>query len=110
MVIALIEDWDAAECISNIPEVHELLQGFSEDPTGDNGTMVVREVMRALAKQAEAAPAVAASRHDFCVWYNSLPEQKLTQAIQAGYSDVAWLAWSTAPGSDGGASTACASN
>ena len=29
------------------------LRGFSEDPTGDNGTMVVREVMRAVAAQAQ---------------------------------------------------------
>lgn len=42
-------EWADAERIANLPAVHEVIQGFAEDPTGDNGTMVVREVLRALA-------------------------------------------------------------
>lgn len=41
-------EWKEAEAIANLPEIHEALQGFSEDPTGDNGTVVVREIMRAI--------------------------------------------------------------
>lgn len=41
--------WATAEEISNRPDVHEALQGFSEDPTGDNGVCVVRAILAAAA-------------------------------------------------------------
>lgn len=40
--------WDEDEKIANVAEVHEMLKGFAADPTGDNGTMVVRAVRQAL--------------------------------------------------------------
>jgi hypothetical protein len=42
-------DWAECERIANLPEVDEVLRGFSEDPTGDNGAMVVRAVLESLA-------------------------------------------------------------
>src|SRR5207253_10486163 len=41
--------WADAERIADVPAVHEALQGFSEDATGDNGTCVVRAVLEAVA-------------------------------------------------------------
>jgi hypothetical protein len=41
--------WMDCERISNMPEVHEALQAFSEDSTGDNGVGVVQAVVQALA-------------------------------------------------------------
>lgn len=40
-------DWAAYVKVANQPNVHEVLQGFAEDPTGDNGVMVVRTVLEA---------------------------------------------------------------
>lgn len=42
-------DWPAAERIANLPDVDEALRGFSEDPTGDNGTAVVSAILSASA-------------------------------------------------------------
>ncbi len=39
--------WDVAARIADIPGVHEALKLFSEDPTGDAGTSLVREVLQA---------------------------------------------------------------
>lgn len=39
-------DWDAKT--ADVSEVHQMLKGFAEDPTGDNGVMVVRAVRQAL--------------------------------------------------------------
>jgi hypothetical protein len=39
--------WDAASRIADTPGVHEALELFSEDPTGDAGTSLVREVLEA---------------------------------------------------------------
>lgn len=39
--------WDVAARIADIPGVHEALKLFSEDPTGDAGTSLVREVLEA---------------------------------------------------------------
>lgn len=47
------DEWSNAQAIADMSLVEEALRGFSEDPTGDNGTMVVREVMRAVAAQAQ---------------------------------------------------------
>ncbi|MCY1289752.1 hypothetical protein D9M69_397000 [compost metagenome] len=41
-------EWERCQQLADLPSVHEVLQGFSDDPTGDNGIMVVREVFRAL--------------------------------------------------------------
>lgn len=49
-------DWDDAQAICDLPEVHDCLQCFSEDSTGDNGTEVVRAVMNAC-RDAMLAPA-----------------------------------------------------
>lgn len=51
-VLAMVLEWEELERISNIPAVHEALQGFSEDPTGDNGVYIVREILRAVAPAA----------------------------------------------------------
>lgn len=48
-------DWTACERIADLPAVDEALRGFSEDPTGDNGTMVVRAVLESLATSPAAA-------------------------------------------------------
>lgn len=41
-------DWTECRRIAELPSVHEALQGFSEDATGDSGTCVVRAVLEAL--------------------------------------------------------------
>lgn len=45
--------WEDAAAISDVPEVFETMQTFAQDPTGDNGTYVVRAVMAAQ-KMAQA--------------------------------------------------------
>lgn len=42
--------WQAATQIACVDDVDEALRDFSDDPTGDNGTILVREVMRAVKK------------------------------------------------------------
>jgi hypothetical protein len=42
------EEWKAATTVANHDDVDDVLRDFAEDPTGDNGVMVVREVMRVL--------------------------------------------------------------
>lgn len=64
------DEWDEARRIADTPEVFGTLQGFSEDPTGDNGIMAVREVMRS----APIAPTPCAN----C----ALMENQLTNARQ----------------------------
>jgi hypothetical protein len=59
-------NWTECERIADLPAVDEALLGFSEDPTGDNGTMVVRAVLEAVAPEA-TAPALT-------VWYGPMPE------------------------------------
>lgn len=48
-------DWTECERIANIEKVDDALRGFSEDPTGDAGTMVVRAVLEALSATAAGA-------------------------------------------------------
>lgn len=49
-------EWREAERIRDLPAVHEAIQGVADDPTGDHGAFIVREVMRALSGQrAQAA-------------------------------------------------------
>lgn len=45
-------EWNEAQRICDLPAVDEALRGFSEDPTGDNGTCLVRAILEA----ASAAP------------------------------------------------------
>lgn len=47
-----VSEWDAATRIATHDDVDDVLRDFAADPTGDNGVMVVREVMRVLAKPA----------------------------------------------------------
>lgn len=49
---ALPADWPECERLADVPAVDEALRGFSEDPTGDNGTLVVRAVLEAMAAPA----------------------------------------------------------
>lgn len=41
-------DREIAEQIVNMPEVHDVLQGFSHDSTEDNAIIVVQEVIKAF--------------------------------------------------------------
>ncbi|MGO4302216.1 hypothetical protein [Cupriavidus sp. RAF12] len=41
-------EWAECQRIADISEVHELLQDFTNDPTGDAGTMIVREIRRVV--------------------------------------------------------------
>lgn len=41
-------EWLRCEIVSDMPAVHEALQNFSEDATGDNGTHVVKAVLETL--------------------------------------------------------------
>lgn len=43
-------DWKRCERIANVPAVDETIKGFVEDPTGDNGTSVVRAVVNEAEK------------------------------------------------------------
>ncbi len=46
--VAWHERWDECERIADIHGVREALQMFSEDPTGDAGTSLIREVLTAM--------------------------------------------------------------
>lgn len=39
-------EWGEAVRVANVPGVDEAIRGLLDDPTGDNATMLVREVMR----------------------------------------------------------------
>jgi hypothetical protein len=57
-------EWQAALSIALNDDVEDVLRDFAEDPTGDNGVMVVREVMRVLHRNQPTPseqPAVVAS-------------------------------------------------
>lgn len=43
-----VHAWADMEAISDEPKVHEALQAFSDDPTGDHGVFVVEAVLKAL--------------------------------------------------------------
>lgn len=43
--------WEDAVLVACLDDVDDALRDFAHDPTGDNGTMVVREVMRAMRKR-----------------------------------------------------------
>ncbi|WP_313453414.1 hypothetical protein [Stutzerimonas nitrititolerans] len=49
------KDWWGCQEVADLPAVHEALMAFSHDPTGDNGTHVVKAVIEALG----ASPAQA---------------------------------------------------
>ena len=38
-------DWDKATKISDVPAVHETIQVFSEDPSGDNAVGMVQAIL-----------------------------------------------------------------
>lgn len=48
--------WHEAERVADLPAVHEALQGFSENATGDNGTCVVRAVLEATHTEPDPCP------------------------------------------------------
>ncbi|MEN7527889.1 hypothetical protein [Cupriavidus sp. DL-D2] len=54
-------EWVECQRIAGLPGVHELLQEFSNDPTGDAGTMIVREIRRSVLASVPA-PLVGESR------------------------------------------------
>ncbi len=77
-------EWSDAERICNLPAVHEVIQGFADDRTGDNAIMVVREVMRAL-----AAPQQHAQASDPIGQHNAeAAQQKLVEHAQAAQAEV----------------------
>jgi len=45
--LAMVLEWEEFQRISDIPAIREALQDFSDDPTGDNGVYIVREVLKA---------------------------------------------------------------
>jgi hypothetical protein len=51
--------WSECERIADTSQVDEALRGFSEDPTGDNGTMIVRAVIESAALWPPAAAPTA---------------------------------------------------
>jgi len=61
-------EWKEAQRVCDLPPVHETIQGFADDLTGDNAIMVVREVMRAIAQRAgsgEAKPVAKVTQNEF---------------------------------------------
>jgi len=44
-----LPDWLECVRISELPAVHEVIQAFADDPTGDQGVMIVRAVLEASA-------------------------------------------------------------
>ena len=52
MLTASKEDteWATAQALADTLNVDEVLAGFADDPTGDNGTIVVREVLRSVSQ------------------------------------------------------------
>ncbi|MBU0917894.1 MAG: hypothetical protein KKD97_16235 [Gammaproteobacteria bacterium] len=46
--VTKVHTWFDMEAIADQPKVHEALQAFSEDPTGDHGVFVVEAVLKAL--------------------------------------------------------------
>ncbi len=82
-----LDEWTEAQRISDLPEVQELLQGFSDDPTGDNATMVVREVMRIMNAKLEVqavAPAEVEQEPVFQIASDHKP---------SGWSDVSEMVY-----------------
>lgn len=77
-------NWDDAQAVCDLPEVHDCLQCFSEDSTGDNGTEVVRAVMQAT----HPAPQVAVPEG-----YALVPVDPNEEMLDA---------WFTAPRGDSG--------
>jgi len=51
MPLPILPDWKRCEDLSNVPEIHEAFGGFSEDPTADNATGVVRAIVHEIDKQ-----------------------------------------------------------
>lgn len=69
-------EWQRAQAICDMPAVDEAIRGFTEDSTGDNATMIVREVMRALT--APAAPSPAHAMPEYTVSHSELARKILT--------------------------------
>ena len=42
-------DWESCQRVADLPAVHEVLEAFAEDPTGDAGVIAVRAVIAATA-------------------------------------------------------------
>lgn len=58
-LVTKVHTWADMESISDEPKVHEALQAFSEDPTGDHGVFVVEAVLKALGLKTVSGEAVA---------------------------------------------------
>jgi hypothetical protein len=71
-----VKDWDGCEQVADLPAVHEALEAFSGDPTGDAGVLVVKAVVDALAGGYIAlTPAELQSGHDRVRWAEGLIRQ-----------------------------------
>ncbi|MFZ3286232.1 MAG: hypothetical protein WA191_05235 [Telluria sp.] len=55
-------EWAEAQRVSDLPLVDEAIRGLLEDPTGDNATCLIREVLRAAPAATKAAPGNAEGR------------------------------------------------
>lgn len=48
-------EWECAQAIADVPDVDAVRKAFSDDPTGDQGVMIVRAVLRATPQPAPTA-------------------------------------------------------
>lgn len=70
------KDWDGCQELADLPAVHQALQAFSGDPTGDGGVLVVKAVIDALARGYIAlTPAELQSGYDRVKWAEGLIRQ-----------------------------------
>ena len=96
-------EWEHAEDIANLPQVDELLQDFADDPTGDNGTMIVREVIRAMQSQAQQSQwmpiETAPTGKEFLLafYYRHRPHDVLRRVVTFIDKDIIALGWSEIP-------------
>jgi hypothetical protein len=42
------EEWAECERLADLPQINEVLFNFGQDPTGDNGICLVREIRREI--------------------------------------------------------------
>lgn len=71
-----VKDWDGCQEVADLPAVHEALEAFSGDPTGDSGVLVVKSVIVSLAGVYIAlTPAELQSGHDRVRWAEGLIRQ-----------------------------------
>lgn len=59
-------EWEKCERISNLPDVDAALRGFSEDPTADNATCIVRAVLATQPAEGSAQVARCLTAEETC--------------------------------------------